>query len=139
MMWLHILIAAASTMVLGFVWYHPKLFGTPWMNSLGYTEDDLRQGNLPLIYGLGLLLSAFISYRIYQYGGHQEEGMSQFVHGFYHGAVSAGWVAIPVLALNSIFERRSFTNVLINVGYWFLALGLIGGICYSLHAPNPVG
>ena len=138
MMWLHILIAAASTMVLGAIWYHPKLFGTAWMNSLGMSKEELSKGNMALIYGLGYLLSAFIAYRIYRYAGHQDENLGKFVHGFYHGAVSAGAIAISVLTLNALFERRSFTNILINAGYWLLALGLIGGICYSLH-PGEVG
>jgi len=136
MMYLHILAAAASTMVIGAIWYHPKVFGTAWMNSLGYTEEDLTKGNMALMYGAGYLFSCFIAWKIYAYAGHTEEGMSQFVHGAFHGAWSAGAVAVAVLTLNTIFERRSVTNMLINAGYWFVSLGVMGGILYSIHPGN---
>ena len=109
------------------------------MNSLGFTTADLQKGNMALIYGLGYMLSAFIAYRMYRYAGHLDDNLSPFPHGFYHGAVSGGMIAIPVLILNSLFERKSWANILINAGYWLLALGLIGGICYTLHPPDLAG
>jgi TRAP-type C4-dicarboxylate transport system permease small subunit len=138
MEWVHILVAAASTLVIGFIWYHPKLFGSAWMSSLGFTEDDLKKGNMALIYGTGFLISAFIAHRIYQYAGHPDENLGNFAHGMFHGAVSAGGVAVAVLTLNSIFERRSITNILINAGYWLVTLAIMGGLLYTLHGPDPI-
>ena len=130
--YLAILIAALIPMVLGFLWYHPKLFGTAWMNSLGMTEDDVKGGNMPLIFGLSLVAAAFIAWRMNAYSGHTEEGMHQFVHGFYHGAYSAGAVAVAVLISNSLFQRNSLQNILINSLYWLLTLGLMGGFLYTV-------
>jgi len=31
--------AALSTFVVGFVYYHPKVLGTAWMNAEGLTEE----------------------------------------------------------------------------------------------------
>ncbi|MFT4666100.1 MAG: hypothetical protein ACI9XB_003065 [Gammaproteobacteria bacterium] len=123
-------------MVIGAIWYHPKVFGTAWMNSLGYTEEDLAKGNMALIYGAGYLISCFISSKIYQYAGHTEEGLNQFLHGAFHGAWGAGGVAVAVLTLNAIFERKSVTNIVINGGYWLVSLAVMGGILYSIHPGN---
>lgn len=48
-------------MIIGFAWYHPKVFGNAWMNSLGITEADLSKGNMLLIMGLSYLFSCLIS------------------------------------------------------------------------------
>jgi hypothetical protein len=37
---LAVLVAAISTMVLGFLWYSPLLFAKPWMKEMGYDPND---------------------------------------------------------------------------------------------------
>ena len=53
--------AGLIPMVIGFAWYHPKVFGTAWMNSLGITESDLNKGNMALIFGLSYFFSCILS------------------------------------------------------------------------------
>lgn len=62
--------------------------------------------------------------------------MSQFVHGFYHGSMGVGLTAILVLISNSLFQRNTLTNILINAVYWVLALGLMGAFLYSVATPE---
>src|SRR5258708_22582165 len=38
--WLAILVAAISTMVVGFLWYSRLLFAKPWMREMGYDPND---------------------------------------------------------------------------------------------------
>ncbi|HXH18185.1 MAG TPA: DUF1761 domain-containing protein, partial [Chitinophagales bacterium] len=50
-------------------------------------------------------------------------------HGAFHGFFIAGLlIALPVLATNALFERKSFKYVLVNGGYWMLALTIMGAI-----------
>ena len=35
-----VLVAAISTMVVGFLWYSPLLFVKPWMREMGYDPND---------------------------------------------------------------------------------------------------
>jgi hypothetical protein len=35
-----VLVAAVSSMVIGFLWYSPLLFARPWMILMGYDPDD---------------------------------------------------------------------------------------------------
>ena len=40
--WIAILLAALSTLVVGFIWYNPKVFGTIWMKEAGLTEEKMK-------------------------------------------------------------------------------------------------
>ena len=48
-----ILVAALATLLVGFVWYNPKVFGTIWMNETGMTEEKAKQGNTVFLVGKG--------------------------------------------------------------------------------------
>ena len=139
--YLAIVLAALIPMVLGYIWYHPKVLGTAWMNSLGITEEKLKEGNMGMIMGLAFALALFLAWRMNDYASHTEPGMSQFVHGFFHGAYSMGLPAAVVLVSNGLFQRNTATNLIINALYWILALGLMGSFLYSVAAPEaaPVG
>lgn len=126
---------AIVPMILGFIWYHPKVFGNVWAEGAGLSEDDLKGGNPMMMVG-ALVLATVVSYGMSRYAGHTEEGMSQFVHGMFHGVMPALLIAVPVLASNSIFEQKSIKHILINAAYWTLALALVGGTVYALTPPN---
>lgn len=130
-------------MILGFIWYHPKTFGSAWMNSLGLTEDDLKGGNMGMIFGLAFVMALLISYALSGYASHTEEGMNQFVHGMYHGFRPAMFFAVPVLVSNSLFQRNNLTNIIINALYWLITITLMGGVIYawigSMAAPAAGG
>lgn len=36
---LAILVAGVSALVVGFVWYNPKVFGNAWMKAAGMTDE----------------------------------------------------------------------------------------------------
>lgn len=60
---LTLLIASAVPLFVGFVWYHPRVFGNAWMKSASLNEESLKQGpNMFLIFGLTYLLGFFISF-----------------------------------------------------------------------------
>ena len=65
-------IAALIPLLVGFIWYNPKVFGTAWIKSTGLTEEQLRQANMAKIFGLtylfGLLIAAgLLSIVIHQF------------------------------------------------------------------------
>ena len=47
-----ILVAAVSALVVGFIWYNPKVFGNAWMEAAGLTEAQLKAGNMVKIFFL---------------------------------------------------------------------------------------
>ena len=132
---LAIIIAALIPMIMGFIYYHPKVFGKAWMNSLGITEADLKGGNMAVIFGVSLLMSFLLSWFILiNVDGPGQEGQyDSFKHGAFHGFEIGLLVAMPVLVTNGLFERKKLKNLAINTGYWLLTLTIMGGVLDALN------
>jgi len=149
--YLAILAASIAPILLGFIWYNPKCFGNVWMREAEMTEAKINAGNMAIIFGVSLLLSillaSFIPFLvvhdvgIYGITGGQMDGATTqaflaewggsyrtFGHGAAHGAMAGIFFALPVLAINALFERKSWKYILINVTYWVLCLTIMGSI-----------
>jgi len=131
--WLALVAAALSTLVVGFIWYNPKVFGTAWMKTVGMTEEKAKEGNMPVIFGLALVLAFVAAFFINQYVNHGGEEHQTFGHGSFHGALLALMVGMPVLATNALFEQHGFKYIAINVGYWMVCFAIMGGILCAWH------
>ncbi|MEM7571368.1 MAG: DUF1761 domain-containing protein [Bacteroidota bacterium] len=59
-----------------------------------------------------------------------------FGHGAFHGALTAIFLVAPALAMNAIFEKKSFRLWLIHTIYFAITLALMGG-CVGQFMPNP--
>lgn len=55
-------LAVLATMVVGFVWYHPKVFGTAWGRALGIDMDQAGKQGMGKAMGLMLLGAAFTAF-----------------------------------------------------------------------------
>jgi Protein of unknown function (DUF1761) len=51
-----------------------------------------------------------------------------FKHGALHGALSGLFIALPIIGILSLFERKSRNYIFIHTGYWILTMALMGGI-----------
>ncbi|MDG5491067.1 DUF1761 domain-containing protein [Psychroserpens sp. SPM9] len=152
---LAILVAAVVPMVLGFIWYNPKLFGTVWMRESGMTEEKMKGGNMAVIFGVSFLLALVLAFFTQFLVIHQTgvvsliggdptaEGVSPtyqafmdvyggdfrtFKHGALHGFLAGVFFVLPVMGTNGLFERKSGKHIFINVGYWTLTLTIMGAI-----------
>lgn len=58
-----VLVSALVPMVIGFIWYNPKVFGTIWMHSIGVTDEQkMKEGaKMGLIFALSLLFSFILA------------------------------------------------------------------------------
>lgn len=157
-------VAALIPFLLGAVWYGP-LFSKPWMAINGFTEEYLKKGNMPLIFGLSylfclmlsLMLSSFAIHQVNIFGLLNPEVMDQgsviqndaiafmekygnrhrtFGHGAAHGLFFAIFIALPIIGIISLFERRSWKYIMIHWGYWAISVILICGLlCATLQFP----
>lgn len=154
MNFLAIAVAALVTLLVGFIWYHPKVFGTAWMHSAGLTEAQLKGGNMLKIFGLTFILSLMMTMVVMALSVHQtgaygmvggmanentlpsfqvfmdDYGMAYrtFKHGALHGLIAGLFFAFPINAINGLFERKSAKYIFINSGYWIVTLTLMGSI-----------
>ena len=55
-----VLIATLLAMLVGFVYYHPRVAGAHWMRAIGHTDESVAAGPRPWVYPL-LLVCAFVT------------------------------------------------------------------------------
>jgi hypothetical protein len=64
--------ATLVPMVLGFIWYNPRIgFGRAWMLSSGMTPDKAKNANMPVVFGLTTLFAFFIAFSMQSIVIHQ--------------------------------------------------------------------
>lgn len=51
-----------------------------------------------------------------------------FSHGAVHGLIACLMFAFPLIAINSLFERRGWKYIWVHTGYWLISLILMGGV-----------
>ena len=130
--WLATFVASLASLLVGFIWYNPKVFGTIWMREIGTSMEEVsgRKFNPVVMFGGTLLLSfiAAIFMNLMVAHGRTEDGFKTFQHGFVHGAQVAFFIVLPAIGTSSIYENRSWRYVAIASGFWAVTLGIIGGI-----------
>ena len=150
---LAILVAALVPLIMGFFWYNPKTFGNAWMRESGLTEESLKGGNMAVIFGLTFVFSFLLAFALQFLTIHQtgalgmvggdpsialpsyeafmaDYGMAfrTFKHGALHGFLGGILFLFPVMAINALFERKSWKYILINSSYWLICVTIMGGI-----------
>lgn len=56
-----------------------------------------------------------------------------FGHGAIHGLVLGVFVIIPISITGLLYNERSWSNMMINAGYWLMSLPLMGGIVDAMN------
>lgn len=120
--WIAVLLCAASSLVLGGVWYSPMLFAKPWQSAAGLGDDQAGGGNMAVIFGATFLLSLIAAFVFAMFLGREMGLGAATAAGFSAGLC---WVAAS-FAINYLFERRPLKLWLINGGYHTLQFTLFG-------------
>lgn len=123
--WIGALVAAVASFLVGGLWYGP-LFGKAWQRENKLSDDEVKQGNMPMIFGVSFVL-AFIAAVVLSAFFGADPGIELAVGASL--AVGLGWVATS-FGTNYLFARRSLALFGIDAGYHtvqFLAMGLILG------------
>ena len=158
MNWLITFIAALVPLVIGFVWYNPKVFGNASMAGSGMTEESMKGNNMTLVMILSFVFSFMLAIIMHPIAIHQfglfsllenQPGMHDnpitnpdwnalmpkyadnfrtFKHGVLHGVIAALFFFLPTYGTMALYERRGFKYIAINVGYWAVSLGIMGGL-----------
>ena len=152
---LAVLVAALSSFVVGFIWYNPKVFGTIWMKESGMTEEKAKKGNTAKIFGLTFVYAFMIAFMMSSIVIHQmgvlgliggpdliataKPSYAAFIadygnafrtykHGALHGFISGIFIALPIIAINGLFDQKSWKLIAIQAGYWTVIMTIMGAI-----------
>ncbi|MEO6039270.1 MAG: DUF1761 domain-containing protein [Saprospiraceae bacterium] len=131
MNWPAIVVATLIPTIVGAIWYNPKVLGNYWLRANNTTAEAMRGGNMPLIYVAALALSFFLAMFVHQNvtgPGQEAERFGTFQHGMVHGTALILFIVLPILGTSALFERRGWNWLLVNVGYWWITLMIMGGI-----------
>lgn len=121
---LAIVVAAVVTFVIGGLWYSPALFHRAWMRANKFTEADVAGGNMGLIFGVAFVFALIMSLNLAMFLDAPDTTMAW---GAAAGGLASIWVALGIGTV-ALFERRPFSYMLINGGYWVVSLVLMGAI-----------
>lgn len=125
MSWIAVLVAAVAGFLVGGIWYGP-LLGKAWMKERGFTEEDLKQGNMAMIYGTTFVLSIvsaiFLGHLLVHFGSMSARSTMMISVG-----VALGFI-VPAIGTNYLFSRASFRLFLIDAGYWLLFYAAMGAV-----------
>ncbi len=150
-----IFIAALIPIIVGMLWYSKALFGNTWMRINRFNPDEMKSGNMFLLFGLVYVLSVFIAVGLMPYVIHQMGLMSliaddqssaankawfdqsiatyghkfrTFKHGALHGTIAGLAFALPVIGICALFEKRGAKYIFIHAGFWVVCMALMGGV-----------
>lgn len=119
--------AAASTFVLGGLWYS-LLFAKPWQRAAGVTDEQLKSG-APRIFIGSALIAIVMAVSLAAFIGGAGVGF-----GLFAGLASGLTFVAAAFGINYLFERRSLKLWAINAGYNVIAFTVMGVIIGALQA-----
>ncbi len=146
------IIAALSTLVIGFIYYHPKVLGNIWMKAEGLTLEQLKNSNMIKTYGFTIFFSFLLAFAVvpgivmHQFGATQLAGGNasdpalieflavhgksflSFKHGALHGTFTGLLLIFPIFAINGLFNQKSWKSIFIASGYWIICLAVMGAL-----------
>jgi hypothetical protein len=154
MNWFVFLAAAFVPLLVGMIWYNRMAFGNTWLRLNRMSVDDAKKGNMALLFGLCYVFSLILALGLLPVVIHQsalqsiimndhsveakkwlEDSMAHygqnfrtFKHGAFHGCLAAVFMALPILGIISLIEKRGVKYVLIHLGFWVVCFALMGGI-----------
>jgi hypothetical protein len=128
---LGVLVAAISTMVVGFLWYSPMLFAKAWVREMGYDMNDkakmeeMKKSAGPAYAGsfVASLVSAFML-ALFLHWTRVENWQFGMLVGFH---VWLGFVATVQLT-GVLFMKQSMKLFAINTGYQLVCYLVMGAI-----------
>ena len=121
--WLSVLVATASSFVLGGLWYGP-LFQKPWMQATGMTKEKGAQASMALTFGGTAVLNLLIAIAIALLAGPH----AGWKMGLHTGLFSSLFFVATSIGVIYLFEQRPLRLWLINAGYQVVNFCIMGSI-----------
>ena len=117
--------ASLVPLIIGFLWYHPRVLGHAWMRLMNITPEmaergEARRGMRMLVTLVAGIVTAYVIYRLL--GAWETKGAI--------GALEIGVLAwlglmVPTSLGDIIWEQKPVQLYLIDAGYWLCTLLLM--------------
>lgn len=121
--WVADLSGMVVAVALGFLWYHPLVFGNAWMQLSGLKQEDVKSvkaqnallWTLPITFIIAANIAAFCKKFNFDT---PEKG---FLVGY-----DLGLIICLFMAIHALYAQQPLKLYLINAGYTLLAMSLMG-------------
>ena len=118
---LPVLAAGVANIILGFIWYHPNVFGGTWMRLLNFTPEQTERGKKHM---LARVLLAFFA-GVVTASVMQVIGTAFGVYGWTNAIILGAmcWLGVtaPTMLGLVLWELKPFRYYVIVAGYWLVA------------------
>ncbi len=117
--WTAVAAGTVTAIVLGMIWYNPKVFGEKWMKAIGLTEKQMKKGEMAGMI-TAMVRSFVLSFSLFH--------IIYVTDAFYgdkslmQNAIGVGlWIGIAVVGLTMLmhdtFEQRPRYATKVHVGF----------------------
>ncbi len=116
-----VLVAAVASFIVGFVWYHPSVFGIMWMRWSGISPSAAEAGKKKMVQSMvsgfvGSLVTAYVlAHFVAVWGAVDMMGAIQL--GFW------AWLGfqMPIMLGSVLWEQKSWNLFALNGAYWLVS------------------
>lgn len=125
-----VLLAAVASMVVGFIYYSPMLFGNKWMKLSGINPNKSQMKSMGKYYAFSFVLALITAYVLYHFIFLAETffGMDPLMTAIITSVWAWIGFAMPVQATGEIFGHKKWGLFGLNTGYQLvsiLAMGIV--------------
>jgi pimeloyl-ACP methyl ester carboxylesterase len=115
--------ATIIAMIIGYIWYHPSVFGTVWARVTNLSPASVNSvkakntflSTFPIIFIIAANIAAFCKHLGYN------DPTRAFLIGY-----DLGLIACLLLAVQFLYEQRNLTHYAITAGYVLVSMGAMG-------------
>ncbi len=127
--YLAVLVSALATIVVGFLWYSPLLFGKLWMKLSMISNADIKkakQKGMTASYLLMIISTLLMSYVLAVFLDYANALTP--VAGLATGVLLWLGFVVPLLLGSVLWEGKSWKLYMLNVAYYLVVLIIMGAI-----------
>lgn len=127
-----ILVAAIVNVVLGMVWFHPKVFGDSWARAAGLNSSTMEDGKkkMPMMAFVAFLAAMVVAYVMNHFG--IAWGVFDWIGGVELGIWTWLGFTAPVLLGSVLWEMKPMKYYAITSGYWLVSFVVMAVILVLL-------
>ncbi len=121
---LTVFLGAAAFFAVGMLWYG-VLFGKVWQRAADLSDETVKSGNMPLIFGLCFAFELLISVML----AHLYARSNPSVNAMMMMALGVGATfMVPAVGINYLYLRKSGLHFLIDAGHVILGMAAMGAV-----------
>ena len=116
-----VLAAGIASVLIGWIWYHPSVFGSYWMCIAGVTPEMAARGKKRMwLSAIVALIGAMVAAYVMNYFG-IAWGVSDWISALELGFWCWIGFAAPTMLGMVLWEQKPVRYYLVVAGYWLLA------------------